>query len=335
MSDSKIDQLVTADFSRVRRRAFFNEVLAFLFGENNDLLSFDEVQRHLQVRGQAYAGVRPVEVAKILGSVDRYKDFDRTFLPTQDHTAGRWKRVDRAHYEAINLPPVTLFKVGDIYFVRDGHHRVSVAREQGVEFIDAEIVECATRVPVSDKLRPEDLVIVGEYANFLDRTGLDRLRPEQRIEFSIPGEYLTLLQHIETHCYFLSQEHQRHVAWEEGVMSWYDNLFMPIVHIIRERDVLAHFPHRTEADLYLWIMDHLHYLKERYGSGLSPETATDDFTQQFSQKPTKVLKRGVKRAIEGVSHTVEQIVDELGDHSAAPEELDQQQPSDPGESADG
>ena len=304
MSVSRLDRQVAEDFSRARRRAFFHDVIAFLFGENNDLLSFDEVQRRLRVHSRAYAGVRPVEVAKIVGSVDRYKDFDRAFLPTQSHTADRWKRVDRAHYQSIHLPPVSLFQVGDMYFVRDGHHRVSVAREQGVEFIDAEVIQCNTRVPVNGTLRPEDLVIVGEYADFLEQTGLDRLRPEQRIEFSIPGQYLRLLQHIETHRYFLGLERQGEVSWEEAVTSWYDNLYLPIVRIIRERNVLAHFPGRTEADLYLWIMDHLHYLKERYGPDLSPEAAADDFTQQFSQKPTRVLRRGVKRVIGGARRAV-------------------------------
>ncbi len=308
MNDTRIDRQVAEDFSRARRRVFFHDVIAFLFGENNELLSFDEVQRRLRVQGRAYAGVCPVEVAKIVGSVDRYKDFDRAFLPTQTHTAGRWKRVDRAYYESINLPPVSLFQVGDMYFVRDGHHRVSVAREQGVEFIDAEVIKCNTRVPINGKLRPEDLVIAGEYADFLEQTSLDRLRPDQRIEFSIPGQYLTLLQHIETHRYFLGLERQHDVSWEEAVTSWYDNLYLPIVRIIRERDVLAHFPGRTEADLYLWIMDHLYHLKERYGPDLSPETATDDFTQQFSQKPSRVLKRSVRRIIAGVGQTVGRII---------------------------
>jgi len=306
--EASLDRRVEADYSNARLRAFLSDLAAFLFGKENDLLSFDEVRYTLRVRSQAYAGIRPVEVSKIVGSVDRYRDFDRAFMPTQSHTAARWKRVDRAHYQAIALPPVSLFKVGEIYFVRDGHHRVSVAREQGVEFIDAEIIECSTRVPVSSTLRPEDLIIVGEYADFLERTGLDRLRPEQPIQFSIPGQYPTLVQHIETHCYFLAQEQQRYIPWEEGVVSWYDHLFVPIVTIIRERDVLAHFPGRTEADLYLWIMDHLHYLKEQYGSDLSLETAAEDFTRHFSRKPINVLQRSVKQALNGVGRTVGHIV---------------------------
>jgi hypothetical protein len=307
MSPSRYDTAVESDFSRARGRAFFNEIVAFLFGEDNRLLSFDAVKHSLRIGGQSYLGVRTVEVAKIVGSVDRYADFDRAFMPTQTHTAQRWKSIDRAHYQSIELPPVSLYKVGDMYFVRDGHHRVSVAREQGVEFIDAEIIACETRVPISGRLRPEDLLIVGEYADFLEKTGLDRLRPDECIEFSIPGHYSTLLQHIETHRYFLGQKRQDPVSWEEAVTSWYDTLYLPMVRIIRERRVLDHFPGRTEGDLYVWIMDHLYYLKEQRGPDLDPEAATDDFTRQFGQ-PEHSLGGWVKKIADGV----ESVLDRLG-----------------------
>ncbi len=299
MTSSSYDVAVESDFSRARGRAFFNEIVAFLFGEDNHLLSFDAVKHSLRIGGQSYLGVRTVEVAKIVGSVDRYADFDRAFMPTQGHTAERWKSVDRAHYQSIELPPVSLYKIGDMYFVRDGHHRVSVAREQGIEFIDAEIIACETRVPLSGTLRPEDLVIAGEYADFLEKTGLDRLRPDERIEFSIPGHYSTLLQHIETHRYFMGEERQGPVPWTEAVTSWYDTLYLPVVRIIRQRRVLDHFPGRTEADLYVWIMDHLYYLKEQRGPDLDPEAATDDFTRQFGQAEGS-LEGWVKKIAGGV-----------------------------------
>ena len=307
MTHSSYNVAVETDFSRARTRAFVHDIIAFLFGEDNRLLSFDEVKHSLRIGGQSYLGVRTVEVAKVVGSVDRYTDFDRAFMPTQTHTAQRWKNVDRAHYQSIELPPVSLYKVGDMYFVRDGHHRVSVAREQGVDFIDAEIIECDTRVPLSGTLRPEDLVIAGEYADFLEKTGLDRLRPDERIEFSIPGHYSTLLQHVETHRYFLGQARKGPVPWEEAVTSWYDTLYLPVVRIIREREVLDHFPGRTEADLYVWIMDHLYYLKEQRGPDLDPEAATDDFTRQFG-RPEGGLEGWVKKIAGGV----ESILGRLG-----------------------
>jgi len=298
---NEFEAKVAADFSRARFKAFFNDIISLISGRSNELLSFDEVARRLKIRQRRYGGLRTVELDKIVGSVGRYRDFDRAFLPTQSHTQGKWKSVDRAHYQEVELPPIQLYKVGDVYFVRDGHHRVSVAREKGIKFIDAEVIECEARVPVTPDLRPEDLAIKGEYVDFLEATGLDRLRPDQSIEFSVPGNYRILLEHISVHRYFMGIEQGREVSWEEAVASWYDDVYMPIVRIIREQNILAEFPGRTEADLYLWIMDHLYYLRERYGSGVGAEEAAADFAEQFSERPVKKALRGVKRVAEEIA----------------------------------
>jgi hypothetical protein len=105
------------------------------------LLSFDETKGTLARWGQVYLGMRIVEVEKITGSVGRYRDFDGSFLPRKKSMAQRWNRVDRAYHQGVELPAVSLYKIGEAYFVRDGNHRVSVARYHGVAAIDAEIVE--------------------------------------------------------------------------------------------------------------------------------------------------------------------------------------------------
>jgi hypothetical protein len=302
------DEKVKADFSHARFLAHVRDLVTRIWKQPNELLSFEEVRRAVHANSQHYAGLQTVEVNKIIGTTGRYQDFDRAFLPKQDYTADRWQSIDRAYYQAIELPPVSLYKVGDVYFVRDGHHRVSVARQQGVQYIDAEVIESESRVPVTPDLRPEDLVIKGEYADFLEETKLDRLRPDQKIEFSTPGGYRTLLEHIAVHRYFLGQESGREVSQEEAVTSWYDNLYLPVVEVIRLQNVLADFPNRTEVDLYLWIMDHLYYLREQYGSEVSPEEAVTDFTEQFSQKPGRRLGRNLHRAVEALEEAVEEIL---------------------------
>ncbi len=123
---------------------------------------------------ESYRGSGIVPVNQIVGSVDRFRDFDRAFLPRQRHTAGRWKNIDRAYYQDVRLPPIQLYKVGDVYFVKDGNHRVSVARERGVEFIDAEVIEGHIRVPLYASMSPAELLLQVEYAEFLRRTDLDR-----------------------------------------------------------------------------------------------------------------------------------------------------------------
>ena len=177
--------------------------------------------------------------------------------------------MDRAFYEDISLPPVVLYQVGSIYFVVDGHHRVSVAKEQGQEFIEAEVRECTVKVPVGPDLRPEDLEVLGARVEFLDRTGLDRLRPGADIQPTIPDGYARMLEHIAVHRYFMGLEERREIPEDEAVVHWYDTVYLPIVAVVRERDILREFPGRTEADLYIWVLDRQHYLFD-HGHDLAP-----------------------------------------------------------------
>jgi hypothetical protein len=286
-------------FEAARRRAFVSEIVAFLSGQTNELLSWEEVRDKLHVRGQQYRGIQSVPVEKIVGSVGRYQDFDRAFLPRQDAIAGRWMAIASARSGAVGLPPVKLYQVGDAYFVLDGHHRVSVAREQGGQFIDAEVIEAEARVPVTSDLRAQDLGLKAEYTRFLELTRLDKLRPEQQIEFTIPGGYDRLLEHVAVHRYFMGLERERFVPEDEAVCDWYDNVYMPLVRIIREQDVLADFPHRTEADLYLWVIDHQHYLRERFGPGVETERATEHFVDHYTTRFIRRILHAVRDMVSG------------------------------------
>jgi hypothetical protein len=286
-----------SDFSRARFKAALQQTLAGFRNRPNELISFDAVKRSLKIFGQNYLGVRSVPLASIVGSATlRYHDFDRAFLPTQDFTESRWRRVDEAYYEAKNLPPVQLYKIGETYFVRDGHHRISVAREKNQEFIDAEVIEVKTRVPLTPDLTVSDLEIVGEYDKFIEQTHIDKLRPDHSIRFSEPDGYSRLLEHIAVHRYFLGAEQGHRILWDEAVTSWYDNFYMPTVHIIREHDLLKDFPSRTEADLYLWIMDHYHYLNQGE-ENVALKDAALDFAQHYSERLDKKILRGVRNAV--------------------------------------
>jgi hypothetical protein len=287
------------DYSTARAKALFNSVLARLAGRPNRLLSFDQVKGKLHLRGSVYRGVQSVPVKSIVGSVDRYRDFDRAFLPAQAYTADRWKSINRAFYRAEELPPVKLYKVGDAYFVLDGHHRVSVAREHDVEYIDAEVIEVRSRVPLAPEADADDLEILGEYEAFLERTQLDKLRPEQNIRFTIAGGYDRLLEHIAVHRYFMGIDGQSDVSETEAVTDWYDTVYLPIIEAIREQNVLADFPGRTEADLYLWLMDHLHYLRETQGE-VDLAEAAQDFAEEHSERPLRKLWRSVAEAIDAI-----------------------------------
>jgi hypothetical protein len=216
-----------------------------------------------------------------VGSLNRYHEFDRAFLPKEDQLANRWQKVDRAFYEDIHLPPVVLYKVGQVYFVVDGHHRVSVAREQGQDFIEAEVRECSTRVNITPDIKPEDLEILGSKVDFLERTGLDKLRPDANIKINIPDGFTRMLEHIAVHRYFMGLDFKRDISEQEAVEHWYDTVYLPIAEIIRTSGLLEEFPDKTEGDLYLWTLDHQHYLYKEEGQPLQPpETAAKQFIEE-------------------------------------------------------
>jgi hypothetical protein len=278
---SELASRARADYSRARSKAFLNRIWAVISGQPTHLLSYDEVREKLHVGGPIYRGVQTIRLDQVAGSLNRYHQFDRAFLPTQDENANRWQRVSRAFYEDISLPPVVLYKVGQVYFVVDGHHRVSVAREQGQEFIEAEVRECATRVDITPDLKLEDLEILGEKVNFLERTRLDRLRPKARIRLTVPDGFDRMLEHIAVHRYFMGLDLQRDISEEEAVTHWYDTVYLPIVKVIRSSKILKEFPGKTEGDLYLWALDHQHYLAEQEGQSLQPpHKAARDFIEE-------------------------------------------------------
>jgi hypothetical protein len=136
-----VEAQAEVDFDRARRRAFYGRVVARLRRECSRLLAFDEVVEGHLAHNRRRLGLRNVEVSKIVGSVGRTAAFDRAFMPTKASLEERWKRVDRAFHRGLDLPAVRLYKMGDSYFVEDGNHRVSVARYQGVETIEAHVTE--------------------------------------------------------------------------------------------------------------------------------------------------------------------------------------------------
>jgi hypothetical protein len=147
-----LNEQVDADFTRARRRARLRAVLARIRREHtsNRLLSFEEVRRELSVANKRlHRGTWVVEVDQIVGSVGRWRDFDRSFLPTRVSIGEKWKRIDRAFQRGEDLPPVELYEIGDSYFVVDGHHRVSVARYHEVPTVEAAVAEFRPKLPAA------------------------------------------------------------------------------------------------------------------------------------------------------------------------------------------
>jgi hypothetical protein len=260
------EQLASSDYERAVSRGFFRKVLNKLTGTENKLLPFDEVRARLPMSGQSYRGLKQVEIDKIVGSFGRYLDFDRVFLPIQRTTKDRWVSINKAHYQQIPLPPVELYKIGEIYFVKDGNHRISVARQRGQIFIDAFVTEINTPVRLSPDLTLRDLDMKRENALFMEKTKLNKSRPDAEIEFTVPGLAEVALNEIENHCWYLGECKKNEVSFEEATISWYDQVYQPLVEQIREHNLVDEFKGSSEADLCLWTLKYRKYLSQASAS---------------------------------------------------------------------
>lgn len=274
------------DFNRARKEAFFSSLFGVFSSEQADLLSLQEVRETLRPRGERYRGMQAVPIDKIIGSEGRYRDFNRQFLPRYEHLRNRWQRVDMAHLTDIILPPVSLYEVGGVYFVRDGNHRVSVARIQGVKAIDAEVVALETEIPMHDSMTRENLrraVIEHEKQQFYRAMRLDTILPGVDLPVSATGRYDELVQHILGHKYYLNECEVVEIHLEHAIRSWYENVYRPIVEAIAVNSIMSRFPERTPTDLYLWIVRHWDELKHQYGDDIPVALAATDYSRRYGK----------------------------------------------------
>lgn len=266
------------NFARARVGAFWEEIRALLTGKSIDLLRFEEVKHALRLRDERYLGLQEIPLDKIVGSVGRYRDFTRSFLPRTNAIRSRWQKLDAMARGPQGFPPIEVYKVGEVYFVSDGNHRVSVAHQLGTPTIEAYVTELLTAVQIDETTTPDDLAKKQGLAEFLQKTDLNHLRPDSNIDLTEPGRYRQFLEHIDVHRYFLGLNQDRPVTYPEAVTSWYDNVYMPMVNLIRKYEILDHFPGRTEADLYAWLIKHQEALRLAYGGEWrTPEETIEDF----------------------------------------------------------
>jgi len=272
------------DFNDARLKASMQEVLARLTGKSNELLSYDEVAQKLKLVARSERGVHEIPVKSIVGSVGRYTDFTRTFLPRSTTDRQRWARVKASMEDQTGWPPIEVYQVGDVYFVLDGNHRVSIARQEGFEFIEAHIIEVQTNISITPDIQPDDLILKAEYADFLDATNIASLCPGVDFSVTAPGQYGKLREHISVHRYFMGFDLQREVSHDVAVTHWYETVYLPLIEPIRERGLLRWFPGRTETDLYLWVAEHRAVLEKELGWSLRPEAVAADLASRINPK---------------------------------------------------
>lgn len=296
------------DFWRARRRARLREVLAGLTRNSRPLLNFEQVRRQLRAVESAGRELTEVPLDRIVGSVGRYNDFTREFLPRQDSDSGRWARVRMAMTGLEGVPPVELYRIGDAYFVKDGNHRVSVARQLGHRYIHAYVTPLHTRVHLGPDVSPERLIIKAEQAEFLEKTRIDELRPGAELSVTAAGRYGQLLEHIDVHRYFMGLDEQRDVSFEEAVVHWYDTVYLPVVELIRRHDLLTGFEGRTETDLYLFLSEHRGRLWRELGFQLPAHAVASELTgRNLNATPAaraRLLEQARAGKVPGLYHDV-------------------------------
>lgn len=265
-------------------------------GEGAGLLPFDEIKDQLHPTGETIVhGTREIPLDKIVGSVARYKDFTRSFLPKRDADQERWTGVRMAVTDMVGIPPIDVYQVGDAYFVQDGNHRVSIARRLNSKTITARVTEIKTRVPFSADDDPYEIICKANYADFLEQTNLDNFRPDADLLMTFTGHYPKILEQIKTVYYDLTPGQEAPIdmdstRWHEAVVIWYDQVYLPVIRIIRELGVLHRFPERTEADMYVLLAERRDELEEDLGWQVEIESGVSDLIAEESQ-PSSRLRR--------------------------------------------
>jgi hypothetical protein len=236
-----------------------------------------------------------VPLDRIVGSEGRYHDFNKHFLPRVEHIRSRWQSVDQARLREVTLPPLQLYEIGGVYFVRDGNHRVSVARSQGGEVIDAEVTCMSSEIPIDPSFTAEELrvsLIKYEKDIFYEKTRFGYLTDDYDLNFSAPGRYDVIYNHILVHKYFLDEgkPEEAKVSFPDALISWYKNVYAPIIKIIKDEWMELNFPGNSPSDLYVWIVKHWDFLKKKYGMDYAIDEAAKDFSVKYGRSQGRFLR---------------------------------------------
>ena len=330
MSRNPNYHMAVHDFQSAHLRAKLQGVLARITGKSNELLSYEDVADKLKLQGRSDRGVQSIPVDAIIGSVGRYTDFTRTFLPRRADDRQRWANVKAVTLDPLGagLDPIEVYKVSDVYFVLDGNHRVSIARQEGWKIIQAHVIEIQTDVPLAPDVQPDELIVKAEYADFLEQTGLNRIREQAELRTTIPGGYQKLLDEISAYRSRIEERDHRESSLQEAAQGWRHEIYLPFAEAVRERGMMRWFPDRTVTDLYVWMAKHRNELEKELGWNIRPEVAAEAFVQSKNRRAsTEESKIGSWRKARLISRYAENLFKDilvpLGESSESWEALEQ------------
>ncbi len=246
------------DFSRARRRRALARLSARLrrVDDVNHILPFEEVARALGRIGERRLGLELIELDSIVGTVDRSGEFDRDFRPTSPRVRERWQRINLAQRKGEAMPPIDVYRIGELHFVKDGHHRVSVAHALGHRDINAYVTEVLTQVGADREIRLRDLPLKSHQRLFFERVPLaDEAR--KRIHLSDEWRFAALAEAVEAWGFRASQARGQELSRQEVAESWFRDEYEPVVEMLREAQLVPKGVSDTEA--YMKVA-HLRYL---------------------------------------------------------------------------
>jgi hypothetical protein len=252
------DQDAHADFSKARRRHRLSDLAKRLRREPDDIdviLPFDEVVEALGKRGERRLGLQTIELDSIVGTVDRSREFDRSFRPTSRRVRRRWEGIAKAMRRGEAMPPIDVYRVGELHFVEDGHHRVSVARQLGLEVIEANVTEIITEVPAGRDTRIGDLALKSHERLFFERVPLPAAA-RARIELSDEWRYAGLAEGVEAWGFRATQASGEFMDRGQVARAWFEQEYVPVVEVLREADLIGR---GTETEAYVRVVS-LRYL---------------------------------------------------------------------------
>jgi len=277
------------DFRDARRRAALENIWSTLTGTAKHLIQFQQVEEQLQYEQASKLGLVDIPLDAIVGSVSRPSDFTRKFFPREAVDPGRWQRVKKVMDQAIR--PIEVYQIDQTYFVLDGNHRVSVARQRGMNHIQAYVTKIESSVPLTPEDDIDDLIIKNQQVHFRKDTGLEELRPDLEFATSFPGGYQQLREQISTHQSNLELWHHYPYSFEEASENWVEEVYLPVLQTVSQSGLLRDFPERTPTDLYIWLTKYQKEISEQYGWEIEPANAVDSLAAAYSNRLKHRWKR--------------------------------------------
>jgi len=265
---------VLPTFERARRREIYRKLATAVKGDErtDDLLTLSEVRKRLRLFDQRYMGIEAIRVDDIVGTVDRRPDFAQGFLPRDFETRERWRRVEQA-YPRSDFPPIVVYRVDGAFFVVDGHHRVGIAKQRGVEYIDAEITDLESRDPLGPDVDVAELIHLEQQRIFMEESGLGDARHDAVIEFSRPLGYVELLDLVKVFGFHLMLHEGRVMPRSEIAGRWYDEVYVPDLTAMRAEGLLDALPQASDADVFLWVHERRQQFFPEHGGMTIEEVA--------------------------------------------------------------